>query len=35
VKKKLTFGYLYDFRNPQQWRKPWTDLYGQTLAFTT
>jgi alkanesulfonate monooxygenase SsuD/methylene tetrahydromethanopterin reductase-like flavin-dependent oxidoreductase (luciferase family) len=35
VKKKLTFGYLYDFRNPQQWRKPWPDLYAQTLEFIT
>jgi alkanesulfonate monooxygenase SsuD/methylene tetrahydromethanopterin reductase-like flavin-dependent oxidoreductase (luciferase family) len=28
---KLTFGYLYDFRNPEQWRKPWAELYAQTL----
>ena len=35
MKKKLTFGYLYDFRNPQQWRKPWPDLYAQTLEFIT
>jgi alkanesulfonate monooxygenase SsuD/methylene tetrahydromethanopterin reductase-like flavin-dependent oxidoreductase (luciferase family) len=35
VKKKLTFGYLYDFRNPQQWRRPWADLYAQTLEFIT
>jgi len=20
----MTFGYLYDFRNPEQWRRPWT-----------
>lgn len=31
VKKKLTFGYLYDFRNPLQWRKSWADLYAETL----
>ena len=31
--KKLTFGYLYDFRNPQQWRRPWADLYAETLDF--
>src|SRR3546814_6267449 len=23
---KLTFGYLYDFRNPAQWRRPWAEL---------
>lgn len=28
---KLTFGYLYDFRNPQQWRRNWTDVYAETL----
>lgn len=27
----LTFGYLYDFRNPEQWRRPWTNLYSETL----
>ena len=31
VKNKLTFGYLYDFRNPAQWRRPWADLYAETL----
>lgn len=30
---KLTFGYLYDFRNPPQWQKPWADLYAETLDF--
>ena len=33
MKRKLTFGYLYDFRNPQPWRRPWADLYAQTLEF--
>lgn len=28
---KLTFGYLYDFRNPAAWEKPWTRLYAETL----
>lgn len=28
---KLTFGYLYDFRNPPQWRRPWEQLYAETL----
>lgn len=28
---KLTFGYLYDFRNPPQWRRPWDALYAETL----
>lgn len=27
----LKFGYLYDFRNPPQWRKPWTEHYAQVL----
>jgi alkanesulfonate monooxygenase SsuD/methylene tetrahydromethanopterin reductase-like flavin-dependent oxidoreductase (luciferase family) len=33
VTNKLTFGYLCDFRNPQQWRRPWVDLYAETLEF--
>jgi alkanesulfonate monooxygenase SsuD/methylene tetrahydromethanopterin reductase-like flavin-dependent oxidoreductase (luciferase family) len=32
---KLTFGYLYDFRNPPQWRRKWEDLYAETLDFIT
>jgi probable F420-dependent oxidoreductase len=28
---KLTFGYLYDFRNPAQWHRPWEQLYAETL----
>lgn len=28
---KLSFGYLYDFRNPPQWRRPWQALYAETL----
>ena len=28
---KLTFGYLYDFRNPAQWQRPWAELYAETL----
>jgi alkanesulfonate monooxygenase SsuD/methylene tetrahydromethanopterin reductase-like flavin-dependent oxidoreductase (luciferase family) len=31
VSGKLTFGYLYDFRNPAQWRRPWSELYGEIL----
>jgi alkanesulfonate monooxygenase SsuD/methylene tetrahydromethanopterin reductase-like flavin-dependent oxidoreductase (luciferase family) len=27
----MTFGYLYDFRNPEQWRRPWDELYAETL----
>ncbi|HEX7854609.1 MAG TPA: LLM class flavin-dependent oxidoreductase [Sphingobium sp.] len=27
----LTFGYLYDFRNPVPFRRPWTDVYAETL----
>jgi alkanesulfonate monooxygenase SsuD/methylene tetrahydromethanopterin reductase-like flavin-dependent oxidoreductase (luciferase family) len=33
--QKLTFGYLYDFRNPPPWRRPWADLYAETLEFIT
>jgi alkanesulfonate monooxygenase SsuD/methylene tetrahydromethanopterin reductase-like flavin-dependent oxidoreductase (luciferase family) len=35
MNRELTFGYLYDFRNPVQWRKPWTDLYAETLDVIT
>lgn len=31
MSRKITFGYLYDFRNAPQWRKPWTELYAETL----
>ena len=27
----LSFGYLYDFRNPAQWSRPWSTLYDETL----
>ena len=27
----LKFGYLYDFRNPPQWRRPWVDQYAEVL----
>ncbi|WP_235629932.1 LLM class flavin-dependent oxidoreductase [Mycolicibacterium novocastrense] len=27
----LTFGYLYDMRNPEQWRRPSVDVYRETL----
>ncbi|MDE2596386.1 MAG: LLM class flavin-dependent oxidoreductase [Sphingomonadales bacterium] len=30
---KLTFGYLYDFRNPAQWRRDPTVLYGEIIDF--
>jgi alkanesulfonate monooxygenase SsuD/methylene tetrahydromethanopterin reductase-like flavin-dependent oxidoreductase (luciferase family) len=33
VAKDLTFGFLYDLRNPQPWRKPWADLYAEALDF--
>ena len=29
----LSFGYLCDFRNPAQWRRPWADLYAEILDF--
>ena len=28
---KLTFGYLWDFRNPERWRRPWQAFYAETL----
>lgn len=28
---KLSFGYLYDFRNPPEWRRGWSQLYAETL----
>jgi len=33
VKPRMTFGLLYDFRNPEQWWKPWPELYADTLDF--
>lgn len=30
---KLSFGYLYDFRNPPQWRRDWSELYAEVLDF--
>jgi alkanesulfonate monooxygenase SsuD/methylene tetrahydromethanopterin reductase-like flavin-dependent oxidoreductase (luciferase family) len=30
---KLSFGYLYDFRNPPQWHRPWAELYAEILDF--
>ncbi len=29
--RQTTFGYLYDFRNPAQWRRPWEQLYAEIL----
>lgn len=37
MQPRLTFGYLYDFRNPAQWLKPWDAFYAQeleTIAWT-
>jgi alkanesulfonate monooxygenase SsuD/methylene tetrahydromethanopterin reductase-like flavin-dependent oxidoreductase (luciferase family) len=31
VSGKLTFGYLYDFRNPPQFHQKWEDLYSEIL----
>jgi Coenzyme F420-dependent N5,N10-methylene tetrahydromethanopterin reductase and related flavin-dependent oxidoreductases len=28
---KLRFGLWYDFRNPPQWRRPYTHIYNETL----
>jgi alkanesulfonate monooxygenase SsuD/methylene tetrahydromethanopterin reductase-like flavin-dependent oxidoreductase (luciferase family) len=30
---KISFGYLYDFRNPEPWRRPWPELYAEALEF--
>ena len=30
---KPSFGFIYDFRNPEQWRRPWTEHYAETLDF--
>lgn len=27
----ITFGYIYDFRNPPQWERPWDALYADVL----
>lgn len=27
----VTFGYLFDFRNPEQWRRPWAEYYAEVL----
>ena len=31
MQPKLTFGYLYDFRNPEPWKQDWTRLYQSTI----
>lgn len=31
MSRKLTFGYLYDFRNPALCQKSWTELYAERL----
>ena len=28
---RLTFGYLYDLRNPAQWQRDWHELYEETI----
>lgn len=27
----MRFGFMYDFRNPQEWRRPWPDVYAEQL----
>lgn len=27
----VTFGYLYDFRNPSRWHRPWEQVYKETI----
>lgn len=31
--KRLTFGFLYDFRNPEQWKRPFPRVYAEALDF--
>jgi alkanesulfonate monooxygenase SsuD/methylene tetrahydromethanopterin reductase-like flavin-dependent oxidoreductase (luciferase family) len=31
AEKPLSFGYLYDFRNPEPWRRPPARLYAETI----
>lgn len=31
--ERLSFGFIYDFRNPPAWRRPSTELYAETLDF--
>lgn len=33
MSRPLTFGYLYDFRNPPQWQRPWQQVYSEILDF--
>jgi alkanesulfonate monooxygenase SsuD/methylene tetrahydromethanopterin reductase-like flavin-dependent oxidoreductase (luciferase family) len=33
MQDKLTFGYLYDFRNPPQWNRPADQAYAEILDF--
>lgn len=33
MRKRLTFGYLCDFRNPPQWHRPWAQFYAEMLDF--
>ncbi len=28
---KLRFGLWYDFRNPPEWRRPYTEVYAEVL----
>ena len=30
---RVRFGYGFDMRNPEQWHRPWPDLYAETLDF--
>lgn len=29
--REMTFGFIYDFRNPPQWHRPWIDHYAEVL----
>ncbi|RYF97399.1 MAG: LLM class flavin-dependent oxidoreductase, partial [Chitinophagaceae bacterium] len=31
--KRLSFGYLCDFRNPPPWHRPWAQFYAEMLDF--
>ncbi len=35
IMPKLSFGYLCDFRNPAQFGRDWTQVYGETVDFAS
>ncbi len=31
MNRKMSFGYLFDFRNPPQWHRPWAEYYAEVM----